>query len=103
MESSLHDAVASSKARPGYVGVQGYSVFAYLEGYESARVHLQVHAPAHWPLLLTLAPRLPLPNGSAEAEAADYYELADSQLLMGPDLRVSRLEGVIPLIVAIYA
>jgi predicted metalloprotease with PDZ domain len=103
MERTLHDAVASSKARMGYVALLGYSVLAYLEGYESAPAHLQVSAPAQWPILLTLAPRLPMPAGSAGAEAGDYYELADSQILMGPDLRVSRSEGRMPLVMAIYA
>jgi len=103
MEHTLHDAVASSKVRAGYVGILGYSVLAYLEGYESAPAHLQVQAPSAWPLLLTLAPRLPMPEGSAMADAADYYELADSQILMGPDLRVRQLDGRVPLVTAIYA
>jgi predicted metalloprotease with PDZ domain len=103
MERTLHDAVSSSKARTGYIGILGYSALAYLEGYESVPVRLQVHAPSAWPLLLTLAPRLPVQAGTAVAEAADYYELADSQILMGPDLRVAQLDGRIPLIAAIYA
>jgi predicted metalloprotease with PDZ domain len=103
MEQTLHDAVASSKARKGYVGLLGYSVLAYIENYESAPAHLEVKAPRAWPLLLTLAPRLPMPVGSAAAEATDYYELADSQILMGPELRVRRLDGRIPLVMAIYA
>jgi predicted metalloprotease with PDZ domain len=103
MEQTLHDAVATSKARTGYVALLGYSVLAYLEDHESAPARLQVQAPRQWPLLLTLAPRFPMPEGSAVAEASDYYELADSQILMGPDLRASRSEGRIPLFMAIYA
>jgi predicted metalloprotease with PDZ domain len=51
---------------------------------------------------MTLNPRVPPPAAAADADAADYYDLADSQVLMGPDLRVATLPGAIPLIMAIY-
>ena len=33
----------------------------------------------------------------------DFDTLADSEILMGPDLKVARLPGKIPLVMAIYA
>jgi len=103
MEEGIHDAVATSKIRAGYAGLLGYSVFAYLEGFEQLGAHLHVDAPPQWPVLSTLDPRVPAPSGVIDAEAKDYYELADSQVLMGPALRVAKLSGSIPLVMAIYA
>ena len=88
----------------GYAGLLGcHSVFAYLEGFEQMGVHLRIEAPPRWPVLSTLDPRLPTPLGLIESEAKDYYELADSQVLMGPALRTRTLPGPIPLVMAIYA
>jgi predicted metalloprotease with PDZ domain len=56
-----------------------------------------------WPVFLTLAPAAPASTGTAQAEADDYYALADSQVLLGPELEVRRLEGTPPLFVASYA
>jgi predicted metalloprotease with PDZ domain len=103
MEEGIHDAVSASKIRLRYAGLLGYSVFAYLEGFEQVGVHLRIVAPPRWPVLSTLDPRLPAPLGTIESEAKDYYELADSQALMGPALRMTALPGPIPLVMAIYA
>jgi predicted metalloprotease with PDZ domain len=54
-------------------------------------------------VLTTLSPAVPLPDTNASADAPDYYALADSQILMGPDLQVRRIEGKIPLIMALYS
>jgi len=103
MESGILGAADSSKARPGYVGLLGYSVFAYAEGLEDRPIHLVTRAPGEWPVFLTLAPRAPPAAGQAEADATDFYGLADSQVAMGPDLEVLRLEAAVPLFLAQYA
>ena len=102
MEREIHDAVATSKVRPRYAGFLGYSVFGYVDGEERRPATLEVLAPAGWPVLSTLAPAVPAPAGKASARAPDYDTLADSQVLMGPELKLSRLPGAIPLVFASY-
>lgn len=103
MEATLHDAVSTSKRRAGYLGLLGYSVFAYLDGFTDGKIRLRIEAPAGWPVVSTLRPQLPAPTGALDVVAADYYELADSQILMGPRLSLARFDGAIGLYVAIYA
>jgi 7,8-dihydropterin-6-yl-methyl-4-(beta-D-ribofuranosyl)aminobenzene 5'-phosphate synthase len=93
MEAQIHDAVSSSKVRPGYAGLLGYSVFGYVDGLADRKIELRVDGPSGWPVLTTLA----------SATAADFDTLADSEILMGPELKVSKLAGKIPLVMAIYA
>ena len=102
MEREILGASDSSRARPDYVGLLGYSVFGYLEGSESRPVALEVMAPADWPIFTTLAPQASPPLAKATAEAADFYALADSQVAMGPALVVLRLESRVPLYLAAY-
>ena len=103
LESDIHSASDASKARRGYVGLLGYSVLAYLEGLEERPVRLRVEAPERWPAFSTLAPAAPARLGGVVARADNYYSLADSQVLMGPDLEVRRVDGEPPLFVASYA
>ena len=103
MEEGIHDAVSTSKIRSDYVGLLGYSVFAYLEGFEHLGAHLHIDAPPRWPVLSTLNPRVPSPVGAADADAGDFYQLADSQVLLGPGLQLAQLPGSIALVMAIYA
>jgi predicted metalloprotease with PDZ domain len=103
MERETRVSVSTSKVRPRYVGLLGYSVFAYVDGREHAFVSVTVRAPESWPVLTTLAPELPAPAGGLVAHANDYAALADSEILMGPDLKLSRLPGTIPLVLAVYA
>lgn len=103
MERGIHDAVASSKLRNGYAGLLGYSIFAFLEGMEDRRIRLTIEAPDGWPALTTLGPAVPPGFGRVTAEAADFYQLADSQVLMGPALQITQIDGKIPLVMAIYA
>jgi len=103
MEREILGAADSSRARPGYVGLLGYSVFGYLEGWESRTVALEVVAPSGWPVFTTLAPQASPPRERTSAEAADFYALADSQVAMGPALEVLRLESRVPLYLAAYA
>jgi len=102
MERGIHDAVAASKVRPGYAGFLGYSVFGYVDGEERRPAALEVRAPEGWPVLTTLAPAVPALVGTASARAPDYDTLADSQVLMGPDMKLSRLPGTVPLVFAAY-
>jgi predicted metalloprotease with PDZ domain len=103
MEADIRSAVSTSKIRNGYLGVLGYSVFAYVEGLQGRRIHLRIDGPKGWPVLTTLDPMIPPPTTTTAVSASNYDELADSQVLMGPDLRVTRLAGAIPLVIAVYA
>ncbi|MGO4879333.1 MAG: hypothetical protein ACLP59_00755 [Bryobacteraceae bacterium] len=103
MEAQILDAVSTSKVRQGYLGLLGYSVFAYVDGLADRSIQLKVDAPAGWPILTTLNPVVPPPKTTSLASAADYDALADSEVLLGPDLHVTKLEGKIPLVMAIYA
>jgi predicted metalloprotease with PDZ domain len=103
MEREILAASDSSKIRDGYVGLLGYSIFAFLLGRENQPIHLEVSGPADWPVFSTLAPQVPANVGSFTANAADYYALADSQIVMGPSVRLSRIEGNVPLFLAVYA
>ncbi|MFQ5538740.1 MAG: hypothetical protein ACE5GJ_14990, partial [Gemmatimonadota bacterium] len=113
MERILLSAADASRARPGYVGVLGYSVFGYVDGCQGRPLTLEVTAPAGWPVFSTLAPAMP-PGADAaaspspapdtlRASAPRFYDLADGQVLMGPDLQVARLDAAVPLYLAVYA
>lgn len=103
MEREILGASDTSRARPRYASLLGYSVFGYLEGQEARPIRLDVAAPPGWPVLTTLAPALPLPVARATGVAADFYALADAQVAMGPELRVVRAPAALPLFVAAYA
>lgn len=103
MEREILAASDSSRVRPGYVGLLGYSVFAYVEGWEQRPIHLEIEAPRDWPVFTTLASREPPQKGSAAADAADFYALVDSQAAMGPALQVHERQGAVPLYLAAYA
>jgi predicted metalloprotease with PDZ domain len=59
MEKEILDAVNTSKVRPRYVSFLGYSVFAYIEGLEDAKIALQVDGPPEWPVFSTITPAVP--------------------------------------------
>ena len=103
MEGQIISSVETSKVRRGYAGLLGYSVFAYVDGLEDHKIQLQVNAPEGWPVLTTLAPQVPAPTTTTAAEASDYYALADSEVLLGPDIQFRRFDGPIPLVLAVYA
>ena len=93
MEAQIRDAVSSSKVRPRYAGLLGYSVFGFVDGFADREIELLVEGPSGWPVLTTLP----------AATAPDFDTLADSEILMGPGLKVSKLPGKIPLVMAIYS
>jgi predicted metalloprotease with PDZ domain len=116
MEREILAASDSSKIREGYVSLLGYSIFAFIEGQENRPIDLQVAAPASWPVFSTLEPRAEewadvTSQSPVVAErsavllqhAADYYALADSQIMMGPKFLVRVVNGNIPLFVAAYS
>lgn len=103
MEREILSAADSSRVRPSWAGLLGYSVFAYLEGWESRAVRLEARAPGDWPVFTTLAPRAPPTLARAEGDAPDFYALADAQVTMGPALTVLRVKGRVPLYLAAYA
>ncbi len=103
MEARILSAVETSKFRERYVGLLGYSIFAFIDGLEDRTITLHITAPQSWPILTTLNPQIPAPTAAAVASAPNYYALADSEILMGPDLRIQSFPGKIPLIFAVYS
>ncbi len=103
MEREIFDASASSKIRDGYVGLLGYSILAFFDGWENRPIRLEVSAPPGWPVFSTLAPRVPTEKTALTAPAADYYALADSQIMMGPKLQLRQVDGGVPLFLSVYA
>jgi len=104
MERAVHAASDQSRVRDGYLGALGYSLFAFVDGFEARPVRLRVEGPAGWPVFATLAPRWPLAAGLLEARAPDYYALADGQIVMGPKAEVRRLATApVPVYLASYA
>ena len=103
MEREIPAAIDTSKARAGYLGILGYSVFGYLDGLQHRKIELQVEGPKEWPVLTTLSPAVPLSNGSASGKANDYDALADSQILMGPKLDFTLSKGKVSLLMAVYS
>ena len=102
MEQELHSAVDTSKVRPRYLGALGYSIFGYVDGFENRQIELRIDAPPGWPILTTLSASSPA-SRTVSAEAHNYYALADSEVLMGPDLQIRYLPGKIRLLLAVYS
>ena len=103
MEREIFDSSDASKRRADYLSLLGYSVFAYLEGFEDRSLSLYIEVPQGWPVTTTLAPEVPARVASSNADATDYYALADSQIIAGPASSIYRLQGRKPLFLALYA
>jgi len=103
MEREILSAEDASKVRPRYAGLLGYSVFAYIDGLEEAKIALEVEGPFDWPVFSTLAPVIPAPLHRVSGSATNYYALADSEILMGPDLQLRQSNGIIALVMAVYS
>ena len=106
MERTVLAGGDSSRSRDGYIGLLGYSVFAYVDGFEDRAVELSVAPPSNraaWPVYSTLAPKAPAALGRLSTTASDFYDLADSQILMGPGFRVRKLKGTPDLFLAVHA
>jgi predicted metalloprotease with PDZ domain len=103
MEREVFAASDSSKIRDGYVGLLGYSIFAFFDGRENRPLRLEVAAPVGWPVFSTLAPKVPAEKTTLTARAENYYALADSQIVMGPKLQLRQIDGGVPLFLSVYA
>jgi predicted metalloprotease with PDZ domain len=103
MEREIFAASDSSKIRDGYVGLLGYSILAFFDGWENQPLRLEVSAPADWRVFSTLAPRVPAEKAKLTTPAANYYALADSQIVMGPKLLLRQIDGGVPLFLSVYA
>ena len=104
MEREVHAASDQSRVRDGYLGALGYSVFAFVDGFEARPVRLRVQGPAGWPVVSTLAPRWPVAATPVDTTADDYYALADGQIVMGPKAEVRQLATApVPLYLVSYA
>ncbi len=104
LEHEVRAASDQSRVRDGYLAALGYSVFGFVDGYETRPVTVRVEGPEAWPVFSTLAPAAPMPTGGLSASADDFYALADSQIVMGPRATVRRVsETPAPLYLASYA
>jgi predicted metalloprotease with PDZ domain len=103
MEREIFATSDSSKIHDGYASLLGYSIFAFVDGWEHRPLRLEVAGPAEWPVFSTLAPHVPAEKATLAAQAADYYALADSQIVMGPKLQLRQVDGGVPLFLSVYA
>jgi predicted metalloprotease with PDZ domain len=105
MEGRILAGGDSSRARAGYAYLLGYSVAAYVDGLEGEALRVTYAGPPAWPVCATLAPAAPCGRGRVLARAADFYALADSQVLMGERVQMEevRTTAKAPLFVALYA
>jgi predicted metalloprotease with PDZ domain len=103
MEREILSAADSSKARNGYLGLLGYTVFGLVEGTEDRPIHLRIVGPAGWRIFSTLDPGSASDRASVSIQARNFYALADSQILMGPALEIRRLNARVPLYLALYS
>lgn len=104
MEEAVLSASDASKWREGYASLLGYSLFAFVEGFELGPARLEVRAPESWPVFTTLAPRVPPSLGQTSASAPDFYALADSQIIAGPRAKWRTLRAApTPLFLALYS
>jgi predicted metalloprotease with PDZ domain len=108
MERDIFSAADTSKIREGYVGLLGYSIFAFIEGLEHLPIQLEIQTPANWPVFSTLAPQVPVARTAITASATDYYALADSQITLGPKIHILRnvvtdSPNDVPLFISLYS
>ena len=106
MEATVLAGGDSSRARDGYLFLLGYSVFGFIEGLEARPVEISLSPPSNrkdWPVFSTLAPRAPAAPGRLDTRASDFYDLADSQVLMGPGFRVRKLKATPDLFLAVHS
>lgn len=104
LERTVKAASDQSRVRDGYLGALGYSLFAFVDGFEHQPARVRVEAPPGWPVFVTLAPRFPFTPGPVDAATDGYYALADGQIVMGPKAEVRRLATApVPVYLVNYA
>jgi predicted metalloprotease with PDZ domain len=90
MEAEITSMGDSSRSRPGYVFLLGYSIFAFVEGTESWPIRLLFQSlPNQNPLWAysTLSPNVQSSGSPLSALATNFYSLADSQIVIGSNVR----------------
>ena len=70
LEREVRAASDQSRVREGYLAALGYSVFAFVDGFETRPITLRVDGPQGWPVFSTLAPAVPVPTSPINATAA---------------------------------
>lgn len=104
MELSLLGGFASSKIRENYLGILGYSVFGFLEGFENRTIVIDINTNKGWPIFSTLKPSIERKKGSDSYETENFALLADAQFLLGNAVQIFQVKASkIPLFVAAYA
>ena len=104
METNLLGGFASSKLRDNYLGILGYSVFGFVEGFENKPVVLEIKTSLDWPIFSTLRPSTERKYGEESYTVENFALLADAQYLLGSAVQVFQVkESKIPLFVATYS
>ncbi|MDN3618894.1 hypothetical protein QWY81_05410 [Polaribacter undariae] len=104
MELDLLGGFSSSKIRENYLGILGYSVFGFIEGYENQAIILNIKTNNDWPIFSTLSPSIDRKKGTETYETENFALLADGQYLLGSSVKVFQVvESKIPLFVATYS
>ncbi len=103
METDLLGGFASSKLRPDYLGILGYSVFGFIEGHQDKPIILEINTEADWPIFSTTRPSITRKNGSDSYRIDNFSILADAQFLIGSGVQIHMVDDTeIPLFVATY-
>lgn len=106
MEQDVTSGGDVSRVREKFAFILGYSVFGFIEGLEERRVVLEFSVDGSaqpWPVVSTLASSDAPGRARVSAEAANFYALADSQILAGPGFTWRRLRADFPLFLAVYS
>jgi predicted metalloprotease with PDZ domain len=103
MERVVLGASDASRVRDGYLGALGYSILAFVDGFETRPARLRIEGPPGWPVFATGAPRWPVISEPLDVVAPDYYALADGQIVMGPRATIRQIATTpVPLYLAAY-
>jgi predicted metalloprotease with PDZ domain len=103
MEKEEPTSTDASVIRPGYAGLLNYSIFGFVQGFETQPLILKISTFDSWPIFSTIAPKADPQKGSYEFNCSSYYQLADGQTLMGPALRLKQYKGLVPIFIADYS
>ena len=105
LEREVRAASDQSRVRDGYLAALGYSVFAFVDGFEDAAGDAARRGPAGLAGVQHAGPgRAPVADRRRQRRADDFYALADGQIVMGPRATVRRLTDTpAPLYLATYA
>jgi predicted metalloprotease with PDZ domain len=102
MERQL-DCADASIARPGFLGLLNYSILGWIDGTDHQPVRCTVRALQDWPMFTSNHPALQMTGDSLTFSTTEYYTLADGQLFLGPDVRVKKFDGLVPLYIVSYS